>query len=269
MFGVAACLLLRLSHAAIESRKTPWPILGVVIIFFPTLTVWIHLGQYSALRNFVSSWPEIDAEYRKQVVAERRASPRCNDGIEWGLKGEPLEIAVTLSGGGYRAAVTHAGLLAALDEHCVPIAYLSTVSGGSIIGGYYSLGWRPEDFARVVWKQKPGLPQERFSSAEIITELTSSSYGSADTYTNHFSRLYFGRSTLSDLKDVPLYIPNVTDLEAVPRNAREVFSRQRAAALEGSDGQRLSTRVFASPMSLQLREPSQVPSRRRALSGRP
>lgn len=243
MFVSVVCLLLRVTFAAIVSNKTPWALLGVVIIFFPTLTVWTLRGGYSTLLNFVSSWPEINAEYRKQVVAERRESLRCNDGIEWGGKGEPLEIAVTLSGGGYRAAVTHAGLLAALDAHCVPIAYLSTVSGGSIIGGYYSLGWRPEDFARVVWKQKPGLPQERFSSAEIITGLTSSSYGSADTYTNHFSRLYFGRSTLSDLKDVPLYIPNVTDLEAVPRNAREVFYRQRAAVLKGSDGKTLDQSI--------------------------
>jgi predicted acylesterase/phospholipase RssA len=139
--------------------------------------------------------------------------------------------------------VTHAGLLAALDEHCVPIAYLSTVSGGSIIGGYYSLGWRPVDFARVVWKQKPGLPQERFGSAEIIAGLSSPSYGSAETYTNHFSRVYFGWSTLSDLPDVPIYIPNVTDVEAVPHNAREVFSRQRAAVLKGSDGQTLDRSI--------------------------
>jgi predicted acylesterase/phospholipase RssA len=245
IFGIGALLFLMLQYAAIDSRKAPWSILGVAMIIFPALTVWIHLGQFTALANFVSPWPAVDAdaEYRKEVVAERRTGSRCKDGIEWGAKGEPLEIAVTLSGGGYRAAVTQAGLLAALDQHCVPIKYLSTVSGGSIIGGYYSLGWRPEDFARVVWKQKPGLPQERFGSAEIITGWTSSSYGSADTYTNHFSRVYFGKSTLSDLPDVPLYIPNVTDLEAIPRNAREVFSRQRAAVLKGPDGQTLDRSI--------------------------
>jgi hypothetical protein len=133
--------------------------------------------------------------------------------------------------------------LAALDAHCVPISYLSTVSGGSIIGGYYALGRRPEDFARVVWKEKPGLPQERFAFKEIVGAFTSSSYGSADTYTSHFARVYFGESTLAELPDVPLYIPNVTDLETVPRNSREVVFRRRAAQLQGSDGRSLDQSI--------------------------
>jgi predicted acylesterase/phospholipase RssA len=68
------------------------------------------------------------------VATERTDPLRCEDGSRWFVKGEPLRVAVALSGGGYRAAITEAGLLAALDRHCVPIRYLSTVSGGSIIG---------------------------------------------------------------------------------------------------------------------------------------
>ena len=56
---------------------------------------------------------------------------------------ENLRVAVTLSGGGYRAAVSHAGLLAGLDAHCVPVHVLSTVSGGSIAGAAYALGVPP------------------------------------------------------------------------------------------------------------------------------
>ena len=55
-----------------------------------------------------------------------------------------VTVAVALSGGGYRAAAIHAGVLRALDKLGVPIHYLSTVSGGSIIGGFYSLGYAPE-----------------------------------------------------------------------------------------------------------------------------
>lgn len=62
----------------------------------------------------------------------------------------PRRLGVALSGGGFRAAVMHAGVLAALEDLHVPIAGLATVSGGSIIGGYYVLGGAPADFRRAV-----------------------------------------------------------------------------------------------------------------------
>lgn len=238
-------LIASVQVAAIRQYRTPWLMLGTVMLSYPIIMVWYQSGQNRAVSQWFvnSSPPHVDPEYRNQVISERRNSSRCDDGIRWSVNDQPFEVAVTLSGGGYRAAVTHAGLLAALDRHCVPIAYLSTVSGGSIIGGHYALGNRPEDFARVVWKEKPGLPQERFAFKEVIGALTSPSYGSADTYTSHFSRIYFGESTLAELPDTPLYIPNVTDLETVPRNAREIFYKQRAAKLQGSDGRSLDKSI--------------------------
>lgn len=62
----------------------------------------------------------------------------------------PLRLGVSLSGGGFRAALMHAGVLAALEELRTPIAGLATVSGGSIIGGFYVLGGRPTDFRDAV-----------------------------------------------------------------------------------------------------------------------
>ena len=52
----------------------------------------------------------------------------------------PQRLGVALSGGGFRAALMHAGVLASLEELQIPIAGLATVSGGSIIGGFYVLG---------------------------------------------------------------------------------------------------------------------------------
>ena len=55
-------------------------------------------------------------------------------------------IGLALSGGGYRAALFHAGVLAELEMIGVRPTALSTVSGGSIIGAFYAAGGRPEDF---------------------------------------------------------------------------------------------------------------------------
>lgn len=63
---------------------------------------------------------------------------------------DDLRIGLALSGGGYRAAVFHAGILQALEEIGVRVDNLSTVSGGSIIGAYYAVGGDPAAFVRAV-----------------------------------------------------------------------------------------------------------------------
>jgi len=55
----------------------------------------------------------------------------------------PSRVAVSLSGGGYRAALFHAGVLNELDQLGVRIQAVSSVSGGSIIGSFYAVGGRP------------------------------------------------------------------------------------------------------------------------------
>ncbi len=48
-----------------------------------------------------------------------------------------MKIGLTLSGGGFRAAVFHLGVLARLaqDHHLEDVTILSTVSGGSLCAG--------------------------------------------------------------------------------------------------------------------------------------
>ena len=62
----------------------------------------------------------------------------------------PVRIGLALSGGGYRAALFHAGVLAALRERKIPIEVMSSVSGGSLIASYYARGGEPETFKRIV-----------------------------------------------------------------------------------------------------------------------
>jgi predicted acylesterase/phospholipase RssA len=60
------------------------------------------------------------------------------------------KIGLALSGGGYRAALFHAGVLAELDNIGIRTSVMSTVSGGSIIGAFYAKGGRPEAFLKAV-----------------------------------------------------------------------------------------------------------------------
>jgi predicted acylesterase/phospholipase RssA len=61
-----------------------------------------------------------------------------------------LRVGVALSGGGFRAAILHAGVLDELSEQGVPVTNLGTVSGGSIIGSFVAAGGSPRDFANAV-----------------------------------------------------------------------------------------------------------------------
>jgi predicted acylesterase/phospholipase RssA len=61
-----------------------------------------------------------------------------------------LRVGLALSGGGYRAALVHAGVLNILARRGVPVTNLSTVSGGSIIGSFVAAGGNPRDFVQAV-----------------------------------------------------------------------------------------------------------------------
>lgn len=67
---------------------------------------------------------------------------------------------LALSGGGYRAAILHAGVLSALDEMGVPVGAVSSVSGGSIIGSFYAVGGSPRAFVEAVAEGRFKLGRE-------------------------------------------------------------------------------------------------------------
>ncbi len=73
---------------------------------------------------------------------------------------QALQIGLALSGGGYRAAVYHAGVLRALERLGIRVNVLSTVSGGSIIGAYYAVGGDPQAFKDAVADGRFNLRRE-------------------------------------------------------------------------------------------------------------
>ena len=214
-------------NAIVASHREAFYVSAAVLLT-PTLVGW--LGASLALGH--GSPPNSVAAWRAAAV-QRAGGPlvgwgaaRCRSGR---LAGEPLRVAVALSGGGYRAAVAHAGVLAALDEQCVRIDLLTTVSGGSIIGAAYALGVPPVEFAQQLAARKPGLASDMLLDAfSMVRELVLQRPSRAQR--EHFAKNFYGASTLADLPDVPLLLVNATDLEVDSYAAREVFFKGRAPA---------------------------------------
>jgi hypothetical protein len=127
-------------------------------------------------------------------------------------------VAVTLSGGGYRAAAVHAGILWTLDQAGIPIDILSTVSGGSIVGASYAMGMSATDFREHLKNAKPGLPNDLMNFYPVFAQLLVPGYGSGDTYANHFDRVFFQGRTLEQTGP-PLLIVNTTHYRNGTRRA--------------------------------------------------
>jgi len=88
-----------------------------------------------------------------EVTPGRFATIRPNHTLVALTEGwQGLRIGLALSGGGYRAAVFHSGVLQALESYGIRVSHLSTVSGGSIIGAYYAVGGEPARFVEAVAK---------------------------------------------------------------------------------------------------------------------
>jgi predicted acylesterase/phospholipase RssA len=148
-------------------------------------------------------------EARERVLNARRQTV-----AEW--KGPVL--ALTLSGGGYRAALTHAGLLWALDQARIPVHIMSTVSGGSIVGAAYSAGWTPERFRDYLAETRPGLSEDVLNLGHVIRRLIDPKRGSGETFADHLARNYYSAITL-DQTGPPFLIVNATDFNSGQRAA--------------------------------------------------
>jgi predicted acylesterase/phospholipase RssA len=135
-----------------------------------------------------------------------------------------LKIAVALSGGGYRAALMHAGVLSALDSMHVPVTNLAGVSGGSIIAAYYAIGGRPEDFLAAVQEHRFLLTRDLTSFQNAIrlpfpltVPLTDVRlfpwyrFSRSDVQANLLDRVLYRGTNISSI-DRPLLILGATDL---------------------------------------------------------
>lgn len=184
---------------------------AVALTLLPILFAWfVNSTVYQIYVNVADALEDTRAEdlgYREQQAARRAL-----------LEASDTTIALALSGGGYRAAAIHAGILDTLDEAGLAPRYLSTVSGGSIVGAAYAMGMSGADFRDHLRADKPGLPNDLSNFYPVFAQLFVPGYGSGDTYANHFDRAYFDHRTLA-ATGPPLLIVNTTRYDNGTRRA--------------------------------------------------
>jgi NTE family protein len=133
-------------------------------------------------------------------------------------------IALCLSGGGYRAMVFHIGALWRLYETGLlgTVKRVSTVSGGSIIGGMLGLAWRKlsfdparlkDDFVPHVVTPLRRLAGETIDADAII--IGSILPGRiSDRVAGAYDAHLFNGATLQDLPDTPRFVINATNVQS-------------------------------------------------------
>jgi hypothetical protein len=97
------------------------PRLSPGVLALAALAVWAAVSAADA-------WFEAHTLPRRGTVLQPPGMPAAH---------APLRVGLALSGGGYRAALVHAGVVDALGELGLPVNHLSSVSGGSIIGSFF------------------------------------------------------------------------------------------------------------------------------------
>ena len=80
-------------------------------------------------------------------------------------------IGIALSGGGYRAALVHAGVLDGLEKMKVAPTHISAISGGAIIGAYYAIAGRPEDFQQALVDNRFGMLRSATNAIHVAQML--------------------------------------------------------------------------------------------------
>lgn len=195
------------------------------IVSIPFLTAWYAgtlVWQTSDRSGSIYEWLRSEQPNHggQTILARMRSSGCSSEEIE---EFYSIDTGVALSGGGYRAALLHAGLLAALEDHCVAVRLITSVSGGSIIGTAYALGVPPTEFARRLVSKKPHLANDLLQFGTIFDEIFGKGEGFTGAYADHLRRLYFGDLKLSNLPDLPILLLNVTNLEANREHGREVL----------------------------------------------
>jgi len=175
---------------------------AVALSLLPILFAWIvNSTIYHVYANTVSNL--------RVGARDDEAWPARLNERERRLAATDATVALALSGGGYRAAAVHAGILYVLDEAGLPIETLSSVSGGSIVGASYAMGMSGADFRDHLKAAKPGLPNDLINFYPVFAQLFVPGYGSGDTYANHFDRAYFEGRLLSETGP-PRLIVNAT-----------------------------------------------------------
>lgn len=144
--------------------------------------------------------------------------------MPFGQEGVEDTTGLALSGGGFRAALFHAGALLRLAElgALARVARFSSVSGGSITAGVLAVKWgalRDAGFAPAAVVREVVDPVRAFCARTI--DLFAIAKGLllpwttvGDVVASRYAEHLFGARTLQDLPDVPRFVFNATNLSS-------------------------------------------------------
>ena len=140
-------------------------------------------------------------------------------------KDRPVEdtIALSLSGGGYRAMLFHTGVLRRLNDvgYLPRLSRVSSVSGGSIAAGALALAWKglefddtgsSTEFVDLVEKPIRALAGRTLDLSSAIEGLVLPGQSISDRLTAAYREHLFGTATLQQLPEAPVFVINATNV---------------------------------------------------------
>lgn len=205
------------------------------------LACWICLGVLDRLME------PLPLPFNGHMASPTNVSPNA----------AALRIGLALSGGGYRAALLHAGVLMELDRRGIPITNISSVSGGSIIGAYIGRGGDPAEFVNAVAQGRFRFMRELLSPINLPRWLLPfGSFSRRDVQASIVRRVLLSSPPVTGAK-LPNLMLDFTDISrglsigatdkgfllAGPTTSR-FFQTDEAIQIEGIDD--LATRVAVS-----------------------
>jgi NTE family protein len=134
------------------------------------------------------------------------------------------ELAVCLSGGGYRAMLFHLGTMWYLnDAGFLPqLDRVSSVSGGSITAGVLATRWKQlqfdasgkaSNFGTVIVAPLRQLAGTTLDASGVIGGMLLPFTTINDRIISSYSKILFGKATLQDFVDKPRFVINATSLQ--------------------------------------------------------
>jgi predicted acylesterase/phospholipase RssA len=164
-----------------------------------------RITTVSALLFLVLLWifgSAADGWTQRTPLARTAASPLvAASATAAGAQRPAARVGLALSGGGYRAALYHAGVLQALQDHGIAASAMASVSGGSIIGAYYARGGAPQDFVQAVADGRFNLGRELLRLDHAARIAASARIPGTDTKLLSFAPDYDQTRVQADLLD--------------------------------------------------------------------
>ena len=240
-FGIAAFLVHRFGYRSDDEKG----------VYHQCTKGWRGFGLcVASVAIFWSSCSLLDSLFESGHAIEAPNRSRF-ESIEGAALHSEKKIGVALSGGGYRAALMHAGVLNALESRHVPIATIATVSGGSIIGSFYAAGGTPHTFRQMLAERRFNLRRDLFDMQNAIRLLSPmkipltntrlvpfGDFGRSDVQSNLIDRILLKGITMSELNTspgAPKLIMGSTDLltgDSVGVSADGLFVRSFVQPVE-------------------------------------